>query len=285
MSAIELTAPTKTEPIQEREPASAPRDLSALLGHWINTNTPAVGFRQIELAEREDRLELHAEGAPGLIAGDWGRTRADTVYANDPQSSAAIAFTARYELGVADCLVQANQSLGLLIIAQLCRFPAPSGRASCFAREFYRRTARSLAKLPPPSPSDRPPGRPAGALDAGAFTGTWINTHAATRGMARMEINSRSEGLFVRIHGAEGSSPHEWNETRADTFGGAGSGSTLASFSTRHDFDDRETRLHTWVKQGVLVAARFDRFPSGSGRANQFSREFFYRVDTNETSA
>lgn len=98
-----------------------------------------------------------------------------------------------------------------------------------------------------------------------------------------MEINARAEGLFVRIHGADESSPREWGEIQADTF--AGAGGSVASFCTSHEFGFRKTRLHTWVKQGVLVAARFDQFPDGSGRSNQFSREFFYRLEPAENNS
>jgi hypothetical protein len=51
------------------------------------------------------------------------------------------------------------------------------------------------------------------------------------------------------------------------------------SFSAFYDFGFMETQLQAHVRQGVLIIAKFDRFKDNSGRANYFSKEFFYRAE------
>jgi hypothetical protein len=54
--------------------------------------------------------------------------------------------------------------------------------------------------------------------------------------------------------------------------------STSLAFRAFYDLGFKETILQAKVKKGVLVVANFNRFKDGSGRANYFSREFFYRA-------
>jgi hypothetical protein len=50
-----------------------------------------------------------------------------------------MAFEANYDLGFMDVQVQANFSLGLLVLACFNIFKDQSGRQNYFSREFFRR--------------------------------------------------------------------------------------------------------------------------------------------------
>jgi hypothetical protein len=112
--------------------------------------------------------------------------------------------------------------------------------------------------------------------DQSIFVGAWTSTNRDTQGIARVVIRRDGDWLFVRPFGA--CTPVcDWGETRADVFVD-GPGSTRAyAFTARFDLGFKETAFQAKVEKGVLVVANFNRFKDGSGRANFFGREFFYR--------
>ena len=116
-------------------------------------------------------------------------------------------------------------------------------------------------------------------IDPSIFAGTWLTTNSATRGIVKMIVEVRGEGLFARTFGACSPEPCDWGWTVASVFTeGPGSSKALA-FSAIYDFGFMQTHLQAKVKKGVLVVAGFNRFKDDSGRSNYFSREFFYRLD------
>jgi hypothetical protein len=70
----------------------------------------------------------------------------------------------------------------------------------------------------------------------------------------------------------------DWGETKAETFADRPDLREAATFACTFQHGFMEVQLHAWIKLGVLVIAKFDRFTDDSGRSNRFSREFFYRA-------
>jgi hypothetical protein len=114
-----------------------------LVGHWRNTNTAATGIARVTIAREGDDVRITL-----WPAGRDGRRRqaiADVVYAAGPTATAAMALAARVEDEDIATSLEANLSLGLLVIATCHRFKsaassvgADGGRhANYFSREFF----------------------------------------------------------------------------------------------------------------------------------------------------
>ena len=83
----------------------------------------------------------------GVLVSVWPATgppaaaaffaRADAVYSNAPTATAAMALTAGYEDERVATRLEANLSLGLLVIATCHTFKGGSGRSNYFSREFF----------------------------------------------------------------------------------------------------------------------------------------------------
>jgi hypothetical protein len=113
-------------------------DISVLLGTWINTNRTARGIAQVVLSTDDDgQLMVRAFGADAPMLCDWGEVHADVVYAENLQSHAGMAFTARYDFDFLQAHLQGNLNLGLLVLASFNAFTDDSGRSDYFAREFF----------------------------------------------------------------------------------------------------------------------------------------------------
>jgi hypothetical protein len=113
--------------------------LDSLLGTWTNTNAGGKGVAKLIVSQEHGAVYLRIFGCqfPSLI--DWGKVPIETVYAKDVDSAEPMAFEANYDLGFMDVQVQANFSLGLLVLACFNIFKDQSGRQNYFSREFFRR--------------------------------------------------------------------------------------------------------------------------------------------------
>jgi hypothetical protein len=121
------------------------------------------------------------------------------------------------------------------------------------------------------------PGVP--AVDAQPLVGTWMNTNDGTRGIIRVAVSLKEGGVAVRAFGACEPSPCDWGESYAEVFASEPDSIEGNAFNALYDFGFMETRLQAHIRQGLLVVAKFDRFKDDSGRANYFSKEFFFRMD------
>ncbi len=107
--------------------------------------------------------------------------------------------------------------------------------------------------------------------------GTWFNTNAATRGIAKAVLAAKENGIVLRIFATGGEQMVDWGETAASIFAADALATEAMAFSAFYDFGFMETQLQGHVRQGILIIAKFDRFKDNSGRSNYFSKEFFYR--------
>lgn len=116
-------------------------------------------------------------------------------------------------------------------------------------------------------------------LDPTPFLGTWMNTNIASNGIVKIAM-TRTDGIFtMQVFGACTPAPCDWGEAVVDQFVESGGAHGGGAFSSFYDFEFMDSYLHGWIKLGVLVVVKFDRFKDGSGRSNRFSREFFYQSE------
>jgi hypothetical protein len=113
---------------------------------------------------------------------------------------------------------------------------------------------------------------PAVSLDPAALLGTWRNTNAESRGITRVDVADEEDVLRVAVWGTEA-----WGSVLADPFTVDGFESrTAMAFSATFELEAASVRLQANIKGGVLVVAILTR--NRDGRANTFTREFYYRV-------
>jgi hypothetical protein len=84
-------------------------------------------------------VSIRVFAANGPTPREWGDSAVEVVYAAGVHSPAAMAFVARYDFGFMETRLEANLSLGLLVIATFNTFRDNSGRSNYFAREFFYR--------------------------------------------------------------------------------------------------------------------------------------------------
>ena len=270
-----------------------PADIEAapLLGEWINTNPATRGIVKAVISRSPGGVFVRILGASSPSPCDWGEARVDALYSSGVQSVDAMAFTATYDFGFLETRLEANLSLGLLVIANFNTFRDGSGRSNYFSREFFyhskakpeqatleapRLDARDSMRFEDTPDLDGP--MPQGSVDPSPFLGDWLTTNSATRGIARLAITADDDGLIIHGFGACPPSLVDWQEARGIIFADGVTSKKGLAFSAVYDFRFKETYLQAKVKKGVLVVANLNRFKDGSARSSYFSREFFYRL-------
>lgn len=276
--------------LERESEGSAEIDSTPMLGEWINTNTSTTGIVKTVITRNEGGLVIRVLGASSPSLCDWGEAKCDGLYSSSVRSSNPMALTATYDFGFLETRLEANLSLGLLVIANFNTFRDGSGRSNYFSREFFYRSKSQGDDSPgggrrvgsigsmriEDTPNDDGP-IPAGSVDVTPFLGDWLSTNSDTRGIARLTIAGDDDGLNIHGFGACPPSFSDWSETRGRVFADGVTSKKGLAFSALYDFGFKETYLQAKVKKGVLVVANLNRFTDGSNRSNYFSREFFYR--------
>ena len=121
-------------------------------------------------------------------------------------------------------------------------------------------------------------GQAASAVDPKPLVGTWMNTNAATRGLAKVILTQAGDEVKLRAFGSCEPSLCDWGEAVAEVFAHDVVSREAMAFSAFFDFGFMEANLQGHVRQGVLIIAKFDRFKDESGRSNYFTKEFFYKL-------
>ena len=119
-------------------------------------------------------------------------------------------------------------------------------------------------------------------IDPTPLLGTWLNTDRHSGGIVKVILAARDGALTVRAFGACDPSPCDWGEVTAALFAENAGSRTVKTLSARYDFGFMETSLQAFAKLGVMVMAIFTRFKDGSGRANYFDRQFFYKIEDHQ---
>ena len=115
-------------------------------------------------------------------------------------------------------------------------------------------------------------------LQLDRLPGIWLNTNPASRGIVKVIVEARGNGLVVQAFGAGNATPLDWGPVEAEYIYASGlSSHTAAGFSAWYHFEFSDTHLQANWNQGLLVLASFTTFKDGSRRSNYFSREFFHQ--------
>lgn len=117
--------------------------LEALLGTWVNTNPAGPGIAKLIVSQEQGKPLVRIFGSGSSSLMDWGKVPVESIYAKDVNSAEPMAFDARYDLGFMEVHVQANFSLGLLVLACFNNFKDRTGRVNYFSREFFHREIES----------------------------------------------------------------------------------------------------------------------------------------------
>jgi hypothetical protein len=127
------------EQLQERAPGTEVfLDPTALSGSWVNTNSSPSLIRHIQLEPEQNQLIMRVVGAEPGLPDDWGVAEAQ-LFAENPASGLASAFTALFELGGIESLLQGYVVKGVLVVVSFTRVKDGRERSSSFNKEFFYR--------------------------------------------------------------------------------------------------------------------------------------------------
>ena len=110
-------------------------DLSMLTGTWRNTNAQSDGIVKMIATSEDQVLWINLVGT-----SEWGRVRAEVFYERNDEGLEQ-PFTATYDHGFMDVVLQGFLRQGVLVILSFNRFKDGSGRSNYFAKEFFYRVS------------------------------------------------------------------------------------------------------------------------------------------------
>jgi hypothetical protein len=113
-------------------------DMSLLAGNWINTNTSPSFMRSLHLKPSGNQLIMRVTGAESGLPEDWGASEAQP-FAENTASSQAMAFSASFDLGAVESLLQGYVVKGVLVIVSFTQVKDGRSRSSSFGKEFFYR--------------------------------------------------------------------------------------------------------------------------------------------------
>lgn len=116
-----------------------------------------------------------------------------------------------------------------------------------------------------------------GSPSADSWLGLWVNTHAATPGIAKVAVTAGASGPTLRVWGAGEQGQLDWGEVPLELFFNVEEedGRPAVAALATYDLGFMAVQFQIRLNRGVLVVAHFTEFKDGSGRSNYFSREFF----------
>jgi hypothetical protein len=266
-------------------------DITEVSGSWVNTEATPVAIASAVIESRQGAEYVQTLGTDTDGATDRIEAKVDRCYAASLSGCDAVALTALFEGSVGEVELHANVSKGLLIIASVSRRPGPGKSYGVFAREFFRRMPSTLRRIPDEGAKSRGRGvvsaeKPLSDRHSTAtvilsppsiFLGTWRNTQRNPSVVASVTFSLADNPLILRVVGVGGGGSIDWGKFDVELLTDGLEASEPTKITGRFQLQDRDVRLHGWVKQGVLVLALFYGFPTGDSRSSYFDREFFYR--------
>jgi hypothetical protein len=106
------------------------------------------------------------------------------------------------------------------------------------------------------------------------YLGTWRNTYRHTRGISHLDLLRNGDIFLIHAHGV--AAQRDWGAVSASAYGDNVGSRHPTGFLAKYDFDFMEMQLAANFNKGLLIVASYNRFHDGSGRADYFTREFFY---------
>ncbi|WP_394829475.1 hypothetical protein [Pendulispora albinea] len=127
--------------------------------------------------------------------------------------------------------------------------------------------------------------RPPSELDRSPILGIWQNAdEGESGGILRMDLTEKKGGLRVRALGTGSPEPKDWGEIEAVAYAPDVSSREAWGFTATYDFGFLRTTIVSYIKLGDLVTTTYNVFLDRSGRADYWTREFFYLTEVPHAS-
>ncbi len=115
-------------------------------------------------------------------------------------------------------------------------------------------------------------------MKMGDLTGTWIACDKATRGIVRVVLRKRGNGLVVRVYGACHPKPCNWGSVPGFAYAESVVATRAIAFSAVYKPSFKRTIVTGHLDNGTLIVETYSRFTDGSGRSNYYSRSYFCKL-------
>jgi hypothetical protein len=128
---------------------------------------------------------------------------------------------------------------------------------------------------------DHPPAnaiRSVTGIDLRPLLGRWVNYNEHSTGITCVEIGNWEGVPTVRVLGAGRPAPIDWGEAAGAMFADGVGGQESVAFTVSYDFGWSRAMLAAYLNKRLLVVDAYTIFTDGSGRANYFQRDHFYRT-------
>ena len=252
-------------------PEGVPADTTAVEGRWANTHPAGQGPAYVEITRHGSITRVLTRSASDTDPVSWNE---DWRLYGGIAASSPLAWSVRRHGEGYEGLLQGNLNLGLLVLGTYKTYT--DGRPGYFSREFYLRTGEAPSSVGPTAEDtlfggvDEPT-----EVDPQPLVGRWVNTEAAARGIARIEIAPAHDAPLIRVWGTGPDGPVEWGQTRLGVYAAVDeAGKSTLSLLAKYTLASMESQLQVRVVAGTLVLASFNSF--SDGRVSYFTREFFY---------
>lgn len=114
-----------------------------------------------------------------------------------------------------------------------------------------------------------------------SLQGTWTNTNAGARGIAKVIVTEEGGALYLRIFGWQSPAFIDWGQAPIETvYARDVNSAEPMAFEASYDLGFMHVQAQANFSLGLLVLACFNTFKDQSERENYFSREFFCREKT-----
>lgn len=258
--------------------------LEPFAGLWATTKPSPEGVRRLQIATDGGEPSVRVLGRVEEGFVDWGWVPVAECFAGDPGATAVEGLTAGYDLGSVRCRLQVNLKLGVAVAGAFLELASGDRRPRLFTRDFLARPPGT--ELPPETAVLEPTaerlrrmlGTPA-APRLEPFAGRWLNTAAASAGIAGVEIAREGDDeVALRIFGAGPREPLDWGRVRGRAYSCVEEDEIAsACILAVYDFDFMESELQIRINKGILALTTFNVFKDGSGRSSYAKRELFHR--------
>jgi hypothetical protein len=228
-------------------------DVSPLVGTWFGIKLDENRIVKLLITEQDGALLIHPYGSPDSELSDWGEAEATPHTASG--STIASGFQAHCRVGAMRVEFVVVENQGVLLVQTFTSFN--DGRASEFAKAYYRRSAAELVATT--------------GISTGATSGEWVNSNPATNWVAGFTITENAGASTIRIRGA--SDPTDWGE--AEVIGYQDSHGE-PNFYAVYDLEPFEAVIGVISVKNLVVLNQFRRFKD-SESIDTFCREFFFR--------
>ena len=259
----------------------------SVVGTWFNTNRTSPEIAKVELTYSAEDMVIRVYGAENDATIDWGEA-AVAPHASPDRPNEMTGFEAHFESAVVERHLAANLKLGVLVIQCYNRERDVEQGRSYFTREFFHQRIESFSEpfngvagdsssLPYVKAGDcleNTADPLAVNVDLAPHLGTWRNTYQHTRGISHLELLRDGDGFLVHAHGV--ATERNWGAVSAVAYADGVGSRNPSGFFAKYDFGFIEMQLAANFNKGLLIVAAYNHFNDDSGRADYFTREFFY---------